>query len=395
MSGVRARLGALAFAQWFVPGLFAAQIACAPVSSAAPLVAAAAAALLAAVFAGVFADRVVDARRAFSALHVAGALALATFAIVPPGDHISMPLVRAVALFVFALCNAGALALANGLAFRHLGDPDRHFGVVRMAGVAGLWAGVALAGWGAPGPSVVSWSGVTAAVLAAATGALAPATPPMRTRHSRDLGTRLGAGVLVYLSERSFALNAAVALAVSAAATFALATRWLTTGAASCAALLGALAAAAALQAVTLVSLGPVLVRVGVARALVAAQVGVAAGLVWQWAAGPGAGALPAGMLSAAGAVAAATVTQMYANRCAADAAKHAVQGLMVAVLYGAGPLAGVLAALAAARAGFAAQRAGLVTGAVLVAATVALVILAFAPRAPRTLPAAGAADTS
>jgi nucleoside transporter len=171
--------------------------------------------LVAPLFVGVLADRLFAAERVMGVLHLAGAalLALAGWVCAAgPGEGVYPKLFAL--LTGYALSYSTTLTLSNSLALRHLPDPARQFGGVRVFGTAGWIAsgfavGLALDAL-SPQPFYL------AAAVSLALGLFCfglPHTPP--TGHARPLADVLGLSALRLLADRSFAVFAGCALAIT------------------------------------------------------------------------------------------------------------------------------------------------------------------------------------
>jgi nucleoside transporter len=168
--------------------------------------------LIAPLFVGLLADRLFAAERVMGVLHLAGAALLALAGAVCAGE--------AVYGWLFALLTAYAVSysttvtLSNSLALRHLPDPARQFGGVRVFGTAGWIASGIAVGLGLDALSPQPF--FLAAAVSLALGLFCfglPHTPP--TGHARPLADVFGLTAVRLLADRSFAVFVGCALVIT------------------------------------------------------------------------------------------------------------------------------------------------------------------------------------
>lgn len=298
------------------------------------------AALLTPLFFATLADRHFPAQRVFAVLHLVAAVALL---VLSQMESFASMLVTGA---IFALCYLPTLALANGIAFRHLQNPDGNFAWLRMFGTLGgasaLFATTLL---GNPAGARAIVAGAAGSVVLAIAGVLLPHTPAAITRHSRTALQTFGSEAVGLLQRRSFlllfvsAVTMGVPLAVYATCLrpFALhvnvgsPTQWL---ALVLVCELGALATIPRM----LRSAGFKLVLAAgmvawIAGGVLFAVAAAVAALEWLVLIGLGAVGLGGGWILVG--------AQMYANRVAPDALKSSAQALMVTGVCGLGLLCG------------------------------------------------------
>lgn len=170
--------------------------------------------LVAPLFVGVLADRLFAAQHLKGVLHLAAAACLVLAAHVCEGPREAPVGALALALLGFALCYYTTITLSNIIPLRHLAEPSKQFGSVRLFGTvgwiaAGLTVGLALDGL-SPQPLLL------AAAAALALGCFSfflPHTPPMGK--ARSLADLFGVRALGLFRDRSFGVFVACALLIT------------------------------------------------------------------------------------------------------------------------------------------------------------------------------------
>ncbi len=157
------------------------------------------AAIVSPLLVGMVADRFFASQRVYAVLHFAGAaLLILASRTVEFGALYSV-------MLVYALCYMPTLALANGIAFRHLAEPDRQFPVVRVLGTIGWIVAGLLVGF--LGIEAVNTPLHIAAGASAVLGLYAlwlSHTPPPAAGEKPSVVQLLGLDAFVVLRERSF-----------------------------------------------------------------------------------------------------------------------------------------------------------------------------------------------
>jgi nucleoside transporter len=157
------------------------------------------AAIVSPLFVGFVADRYFASQRVFSALHFAGAifLYLASQAQSFAGIY--------TLLLIYSLCYAPTLAIANGIGFRHLRDPDRQFPLIRVLGTIGwIVAGLVVGGLGIEDRNIPLQIAAGMSLFLAAYGFLLPHTPPKPAEGPQTVARMLGLDAFSLLRNRSF-----------------------------------------------------------------------------------------------------------------------------------------------------------------------------------------------
>jgi nucleoside transporter len=215
-SGMRLRLGAMMFLQYFVWGAWFVTLgtflATSLQSNGAQIALAFATqswgAILAPLIVGLMADRYFNAERMLGLLHLAGSALLYGMYTADRFETI-YPIV-----FTYMLLYMPTLALSNSVVLRQLQDPSRQFANIRVWGTGGwIAAGLAIS-------LIFSWDSVAGVaqgqlrntfVLASVASLLLglfsftlPATPPTDTGQSRTVSDLLGLGALRLLKDRNF-----------------------------------------------------------------------------------------------------------------------------------------------------------------------------------------------
>ena len=139
------------------------------------------AAIVSPLFVGFVADRYFASQRVFSTLHFAGAmfLYLASQASSFGGIY--------TLLLIYSLCYMPTLAIANGIGFRHLQDPDRQFPLVRVLGTIGwIVAGLVVGFLGVEDRNIPLQIAAGMSLLLSVYGFMLPHTPPKPSNEPPD-----------------------------------------------------------------------------------------------------------------------------------------------------------------------------------------------------------------
>jgi nucleoside transporter len=157
------------------------------------------AAIVSPLFVGFIADRRFASQKVFSALHLAGAVLLfAASEITEFGGLYAL-------LLLYSLCYMPTLAIANGIGFRHLSDPDRQFPLIRVLGTIGwIVAGLVVGYVGVEDRDIPLKVAAGMSLLLSAYGLMLPHTPPLPSEGRRSIGQMLGFDAFSLLRDRSF-----------------------------------------------------------------------------------------------------------------------------------------------------------------------------------------------
>lgn len=157
------------------------------------------AAIISPMFVGFVADRHFAAQRVFSVLHLLGAILLYA-----ASQATSFASIYAL-LLAYSLCYMPTLAIANGIGFRHLSDPDRQFPLVRVLGTIGwIVAGLVVGFLGLEDRNVPLQIAAGMSLLLSVYGVFLPDTPPKPASGPRSIGQMLGFDAFSLLRQRSF-----------------------------------------------------------------------------------------------------------------------------------------------------------------------------------------------
>ena len=157
------------------------------------------AAIISPLFVGFIADRHFESQHVFSVMHFAGAILL--FAASQVTDFVSLYAL----LLAYALCYMPTLALANGVGFRNLTDPDRQFPLVRVLGTIGwIVAGLVVGFLKLEDQNVPLQIAAGVSVLLGIYGYFLPRTPPKNSGKSQSIGQMLGFDAFSLLRDRAF-----------------------------------------------------------------------------------------------------------------------------------------------------------------------------------------------
>jgi nucleoside transporter len=157
------------------------------------------AAIISPLFVGFVADRHFASERVFSALHFAGAVLL----------YLASEVTEFAGLYVlllaYSVCYMPTLAVANGIGFRHLPDPDRQFPLIRVLGTIGwIVAGLVVGYLGVEDRNVPLKIAAGMSLLLAAYGFMLPHTPPKPSQGRQTIGRMLGFDAFSLLRDKSF-----------------------------------------------------------------------------------------------------------------------------------------------------------------------------------------------
>ncbi len=157
------------------------------------------AAIVSPLFVGFVADRYFASQRVFSVLHLAGAVLLFMTA-----KATSFAAIYGL-LLIYSLCYMPTLAIANGIGFRHLSDPDRQFPLIRVLGTIGwIVAGLLVGFLGVEDSNVPLQIAAGMSLLLSAYGFILPHTPPKASDGPQSIGQMLGFDAFSLLRNRSF-----------------------------------------------------------------------------------------------------------------------------------------------------------------------------------------------
>jgi nucleoside transporter len=157
------------------------------------------AAIISPLFISFVADRYFASQRVFSALHLLGAILLYL-----ASQAASFTGIYAL-LLAYSLCYMPTLAIANGIGFRHLEDPDRQFPLVRVLGTIGwIVAGLVVGFLGVEDRNIPLQIAAGMSLLLSVYGLFLPPTPPKPVDGPRTVGQVLGFDAFSLLRDRSF-----------------------------------------------------------------------------------------------------------------------------------------------------------------------------------------------
>lgn len=157
------------------------------------------AAIISPLFVGFVADRRFASQKVFSGLHLAGAVLLfAASQVTSFGGLYTL-------LLAYSLCYMPTLAIANGIGFRHLSDPDRQFPLIRVLGTIGwIVAGLVVGFLNVENQNIPLQIAAGMSLVLAAYGLMLPDTPPKPSETRQSVGQMLGFDAFSLLRDRSF-----------------------------------------------------------------------------------------------------------------------------------------------------------------------------------------------
>jgi len=157
------------------------------------------AAIVSPLFVGFVADRYFASQRVFSALHFAGAVLLFMTSKATSFAGIYT------LLLIYSLCYMPTLAIANGIGFRHLSDPDKQFPLIRVLGTIGwIVAGLLVGFLGVEDQNIPLQIAAGMSLLLSVYGFMLPHTPPKPAAGPQSIGQMLGFDAFSLLKNRSF-----------------------------------------------------------------------------------------------------------------------------------------------------------------------------------------------
>ena len=147
---------------------------------------------------GLLADKSVATQKLLAGLHCLGGLLLLAAA----GQHSFGPFYGV--LLLYALCFMPTLALTNSLAMRHMADPRRQFGPIRVWGTVGwIIAGLIVGGLGLEATAVPMKLAAVSSVILGLYCLCLPDTPPIADCEGSNLARLLSRDGLQFLKVRS------------------------------------------------------------------------------------------------------------------------------------------------------------------------------------------------
>jgi len=157
------------------------------------------AAIVSPLFVGLVSDRYFASQRVFSVLHLIGAVLLAS------ASQIQSFKTLYVVMLAYALCYMPTLALANGIGFRNLSNPDKEFPLVRVLGTIGwIVAGLVVGFLDIEDRNIPLMIAAGVSLLLSIYGWSLPDTPPKKSAGTHTAGELLGLDAFALLRERSF-----------------------------------------------------------------------------------------------------------------------------------------------------------------------------------------------
>jgi nucleoside transporter len=154
-------------------------------------------------FVGLIADKLFTTQKVLAVLHFLGAVLL--FAGSRQFHFVSVY----VFILLYCLCFMPTLALTNSLAFRHMDDPKKEFGPIRVPGTGGwIVAGLLIGTLHLEASDIPMKLAATASMLMAAYCLTLPDTPPLSRSTSLTVGGLFPKEAVHLLKERSMAIFA-------------------------------------------------------------------------------------------------------------------------------------------------------------------------------------------
>jgi nucleoside transporter len=209
MMGIRARLSAMMFVQYFIYGAWLVtlgtflgkSLGASGTQVGLAYMMPAIAAMVSPFIVGMVADRFFATERVLAALHLAGAVLL----YLATTQHSFAAF--AWLFLAYTLCYLPTLALTNSISFDNMREPARDFPRIRVLGTIGFIAIQLLIGWlGADATALPLRIGAATSVLMAAYCLTLPHTPPHNAGKPLSVRDVLGLDALVLLRDRSFAV---------------------------------------------------------------------------------------------------------------------------------------------------------------------------------------------
>ena len=221
MSGIRARLSAMMFLQFFIWGAWYTSVAVYMTQEGMgtlthwPYTVNPIAAIVAPFFLGLVADRYFATERVLGVLHLLGGAVL--FA-VPQFAGSPTPFV--LLLLLYNLCYMPTLGLASALAFHNIDDQEKQFPIIRVFGTVGWIAaglfvsfGLALLIYGAPEQTALPlYTAAAASIVLGLYSFTLPHTPPRAAGQRVSARSIIGLDALASLGSRPFYVFIAASL---------------------------------------------------------------------------------------------------------------------------------------------------------------------------------------
>ncbi|WP_266365047.1 MFS transporter [Tellurirhabdus rosea] len=204
----RVRLSALMFLEflvwgsWYVPmGTYVAKGLNAPDQIGTAYSTNAIAAIVSPFFVGMFADKFFPAQRVLGVLHLLGAAVFFWLTTVHDFDTFYW------VILLYNMLYMPTMALANSVAFRQLGNPEKDFGSIRVLGTIGwIVSGYLLDLFGVAGTANLFWIGVVGSVALGLYSFTLPNTPPSGKGQGTSFAQVVGLDAFSMFRDRSFAI---------------------------------------------------------------------------------------------------------------------------------------------------------------------------------------------
>ncbi len=209
MTGIRTRLSAMMFIQYFIYGswlvtlgtFLGSALGASGKQVGLAYMTPAIAAIISPFIVGMIADRFFATERVLAFLHLVGA-ALLYFATMQTSFN-----GFALVFLLYTLCYMPTLALTNSISFDNMKDPSREFPAIRVLGTIGFIAvGLAIGQLGADATALPLRMGAAASVLMAIYCLTLPHTPPHAAGKPFSVRDVFGLDALALLKDRSFAV---------------------------------------------------------------------------------------------------------------------------------------------------------------------------------------------